>query len=57
MNPAATTSEGSAASGEVEGACDVLALCEVWLALDFPDSDSNPVQLPATALPVAMEVS
>ena len=41
MNPGPERLEESACDTSIGDACDVLTLCEIWRALDFPDPDER----------------
>ena len=54
MNSATAPPEEPLSGPSVEGGCDVLRLCEIWLALDFPDHQPEPADKP-TATPPALK--
>ncbi|MEY9889228.1 hypothetical protein ABIA31_002876 [Catenulispora sp. MAP5-51] len=57
MNSATTPPEEPPSGPSIEGGCDVLQLCEIWLALDFPNHQPEPADQPTPAPPAPEEAS
>jgi hypothetical protein len=55
MSPVATTPEEPVVPQGANEICDVLAQCDIWLALDFPNHESDPARSPAVAPPIVEE--